>query len=108
MSTNQNKKNMCRLMIDLFVKGDMKVIDERVKPNFIEHSAALGMPTGVEGLKAIAKMIRDGFPDFNIIVEDQVAEGDRVVLRFTEEGIHRGQVFGIPPSGKQARWSAIH
>jgi len=95
-------------MIDLFVKGDMKIIDELVKPNFVEHSAAPGMPTGVEGLKAISNMIRGGFPDFNIIVEDQIAEGDRVVLRFTEEGTHKGQVFGIPPSGKRARWSAIH
>ena len=95
-------------MIDLFVKGDVKVIDEFVKPNFIEHSAAPGMPTGVEGLRAIANMIRGGFPDFNIIVEDQVAEGDRVVLRFTEEGTQKGKVFGIPPSGNRARWSAIH
>ena len=100
MSTEQNKANMSRLLIDLFIKGDLSVADELVAPDFIEHSGAPGLPSGIPGLKAIAQIIRAGFPDFNFSVDDVVAEGDRVVLRLTEEGTQRGELFGVPPSGK--------
>ena len=108
MSTERNKANMSRLMKDLFARGEMDVADELVMPDFIEHSAVPGLPDGIPGLKAVAQMIRAGFPDFNITVEDAIAEGDRVVLRLTEEGTQTGAVFGVPPSGRKARWSAIH
>ena len=108
MSNERNKANMSRLMIDLFVKGDFSVVDELVAPDFVEHSAAPGMPGGIAGLKAVAQMIRAGFPDFDISVDDAVAEADRVVLRLTEMGTQTGFVFGIPPSGRKAKWSAIH
>ena len=108
MSNEQNKANMSRLMVDLFVKGNMSVADELVTPDFIEHSAAPGLPTGIPGLKAIAHIIRSGFPDFNLTVDDVVAEGDRVVLRLTKSGTQLGELFGVPPSGKFASWSAIH
>ena len=108
MSLEQNKSNMSRLMVDLFIKGNLDVTDELVTPSFVEHSAAPGMPGGIPGLKAIAQAIRTGFPDFTFAVDDAVAEGDRVVLRLTEEGTQKGPVFGLPPSGRHARWSAIH
>ena len=108
MSLEQNKANMSRLMVGLFAKGDFTVADELVLPNFIEHSAAPGLPPGIAGLKAIAHIIRAGFPDFNVTVEDVFAEGDRVCLRLTEEGTQTGELFGMPPTGKQARWSAMH
>ena len=108
MSIEQNKANMSRLMVDLFAKGDFNVADELVLPNFIEHSAAPGLPPGIAGLKTIAHIIRAGFPDFNVTVEDVFAEGDRVCLRLTEEGTQTGELFGMPPTGKQARWSAMH
>lgn len=108
MSIEQNKANMIRLLEDLFIRGNFKVVDELVAPDFVEHSAAPGMPGGIAGLKAIAEAIRAGYPDFTFSTDDVVAEGDRVVLRLTEEGTHQGMLFGVPPSGKHARWSAIH
>jgi steroid delta-isomerase-like uncharacterized protein len=108
VSSEQNKVNMSRLMVDLFAKGDISVADELVMPDFIEHSAAPGLPAGIAGLKAIAQIIRAGFPDFEVLVDDAVAEGDRVALRLTERGTHKGVMFGVPPSGRYASWSAMH
>ncbi len=108
MSTEQAKANMSRLFVDLFNKGDLSVADELVLPDFIEHSAQPGLPAGIPGLKAIAQVIRAGFPDFHITIEDVMAEGDRVSMRLTEEGTQTGALFGMPPSGKRASWSAMH
>jgi predicted ester cyclase len=108
VSIEQDKANMSRLMVDLFSNGDFSVVDELVAPDFVEHSAAPGLPPGIPGLKAIAQHLRAGFPDFQVAVEDAIAEEDRVVLRLTAGGTQRGQVFDIPPTGKQAQWAEIH
>ena len=108
MSSEQNKANMSRLMVDLFGKGDLSVVDELVAPDFVEHSAAPGLPPGIPGLKAIAQHLRAGFPDFQVAVEDAIAEGDQVALRLLVGGTQTGQVFDIPPTGKQARWAEMH
>ena len=46
-----------------------------------------------------ARVFRGAFPDTRITIEDQVAEGDRVVTRWTARGTHQGDLMGIPPSG---------
>jgi steroid delta-isomerase-like uncharacterized protein len=46
-------------------------------------------------------MFRSALPDLKMVVEDMIAEGDKVVLRYTLEGTHEGELFGIPPTGKQ-------
>jgi predicted ester cyclase len=52
-------------------------------------------------------MNRSAFPDIRITVEDQVAEGDKVATRVTVRGTHRGELEGMPPSGKRIEISAI-
>jgi predicted ester cyclase len=46
-------------------------------------------------------MYRTAFPDYSCIVDDQIAEGDKVVTRWTARGTQRGALLGIPPTGKQ-------
>jgi predicted ester cyclase len=46
-------------------------------------------------------MYRIAFPDLELTIEDQVAEGDEVVTRFTARGTHRGELMGIPPTGRK-------
>ncbi len=52
-------------------------------------------------------MMLDAFPDFQITIEDSIAEGDRVVLREILSGTHQGELIGIPATGKHAVWSAV-
>jgi steroid delta-isomerase-like uncharacterized protein len=51
--------------------------------------------------------LRDAFPDVHITIEDQVAEGDRVVTRWTARGTHTGAFQGIPPTGKRGSMTGI-
>jgi predicted ester cyclase len=58
---------------------------------------------GIEGIKEVVRKHRISFPDWNEKVDDVIAEGDRVVVRFTSTGTHLGEFEGIAPTGKKVR-----
>ena len=61
-----------------------------------------------EQFKGYLQISLDAFPDLVVTVEDQIAEGDKVVTRWTAQGTHRGSFFGLEATGKQVRLQAIH
>ncbi len=52
-------------------------------------------------------MFRSAIPDLKMVVEDMIAEGDKVVLRYTLEGTHEGELFGVPPTGQRLSIKSI-
>jgi len=46
-------------------------------------------------------MFRSGMPDLKVVIEDMIAEGDKVATRYTLEGTHQGELFGVPPTGQR-------
>ena len=46
-------------------------------------------------------MFRSGMPDLRVVIEDMIAEGEKVATRYTLEGTHQGELFGVPPTGKR-------
>jgi predicted ester cyclase len=84
------------------------VIDEIVADDFVSHNAPPGLPPGREGVRVWASAFRAAFPDLWSKVEDVIVEGDRVVERFSGGGTHQGELFGIPPTGKQMRTTGIN
>jgi steroid delta-isomerase-like uncharacterized protein len=52
-------------------------------------------------------MFRAGMPDLKVVVEDMIAEGDKVATRYTLEGTHEGELFGVPPTGKRLSIKSI-
>ena len=65
------------------------------------------MIRGTEAWKTFVREFRQAFPDFHDTIEDQVAEGDKVVTRFTSQGTQAGEFMGVPPTGKHVRWTGI-
>ncbi|HEY3107836.1 MAG TPA: ester cyclase, partial [Chloroflexota bacterium] len=61
-----------------------------------------------DGIKSAAAWVRSIFPDLRVTLEDVVAEGDRVVTRFTARGTQQGTFLGVPPTGKAVTVSAVH
>jgi steroid delta-isomerase-like uncharacterized protein len=107
MST-QNKAAARRLLEEFFVQGNFDVADEIVDKNYVGHDIAMPEPLrGPEGLKQQAKGYREAFPDLKMKIEDQFAEGDKVVTRWTASGTHKGDLFGIAPTGKQTTVEGI-
>ena len=55
----------------------------------------------IEGLKQFVTMIRSAIPDLHITLEEDIAEGDKVVSRWRAQGTHRGELMGIAPTGNR-------
>jgi steroid delta-isomerase-like uncharacterized protein len=104
----ENKAVVRRWYEDLFNPGNLDVADEIIAPDHAHHDPTLpDLPSGPEGQRQLASLYRDAFPDAHITVEDQLAEGDEVVTRWTARGTHQGELMGVPPSGNQVEISGI-
>ena len=104
MSTEANKAIIRRLFEEAFDQGNLAVVDEIVAPDQVSSGpgALPGMPTGPEGNKMLIMTYRNAFPDLHFTVDEQIAEGDTVVTRWTAHGTHNGELAGLPATGKQA------
>ena len=107
MSTEDNKALVRRWYEEAFNQKNTAALDEFLDPNFVDHSLPAGMPAGIEGQKQLIGMYLTAFPDSHVTVEDMIAEGDKVVARFTGSGTHQGEFMGIPPAGKQVTATGI-
>ena len=106
--SERNKELARKLLEDDISRGDETVADEIIHPDFFDHTNPPGMQCGLEGHKAIVRLFRAAFPDQWWQIEDLVAEGDKVVARTTMTGTHRGDFFGIPPTGRRVTLSGVH
>jgi predicted ester cyclase len=101
MSIEENKGVIRRFVEDVQNGGTIGAIANYCSPDFVNHSAPPGVPTGCEGVELVTAMFRAAFPDGRMTIEDMVAEGDKVVTRKTFRGTHRGELMGIAPTGKR-------
>ena len=103
MSTEENKALVRRWFEEVVNKGNLDVLDEICAPTYVEA----GDVVGPEGPKQYFTEIRTASPDFHITVEDMIAEGDKVAVRWTFRGTHKGEYMGIAPTGKQVTVTGI-
>ncbi len=98
--TIEESKLVVRDFIDsLFTKGDLGAVVEYLAEDFVNHDPPVGVSADREGMRAAGAMFRNAFPDWHSDVELLIGEGDIVVERFTASGTHRGELFGVEPSG---------
>ena len=107
MSAEESKATM-RRYLGVFEQGNIDLLDELLAPDYTNHSPATpDLPTGPEGVKAVVSMFRSAMPDLRVVVEDMIAEGDKVATRYTLEGTHEGELFGVPPTGQRLSIKSI-
>ena len=107
MSSEENKAIVRRYHEELFNKGNLSVADEVFDSNYSNSAIeTMGLPRGPEGFKQYVSMMRTGFPDCNIAIEDQIAEGDKEVHRVKFRGTHKGDFMDIAPTNKQVEITA--
>ncbi len=88
--------------------GDLSNLTEWVAPDFVEHMPLPGAASqGPEAMRQLVTSFRSVFPDLRFEVQDLIADGDRVVERVIVRGTHQGELFGIPPTGKEVAYSGI-
>jgi steroid delta-isomerase-like uncharacterized protein len=107
--SEENKALASRVPLEAFNQGRLEVVDEVLAPDSVDHTQLPpGLPPGREGLKALIGALRTAFPDLQITINQQIAEGDRVATYATTSGTMQGDFAGMPASGKRATWEAIH
>lgn len=101
MPTQENKAVVRRIFDEAWSHGKLEVIDEISMPDSISHVTARPEPLRGPGeVKEFFSAYRSAFPDLEMTVEDQIAEGDKVVTRWTARGTHEGDFMGIEATGK--------
>jgi len=106
MSTEDNKAIVRRLIEEGFNQRNLAIFDELYAPDFVYY---LGSTTiqGLEPYKQFTSMSFTAFPDVHFTIEDQVAEADKVVTRWTWRGTHQGPFQGIPPTSKHVMVTGV-
>lgn len=107
MTKQENEAIVRRTWEELFNKGNLAAADELIAANFMNH-AAPGAPPGPASFKQLVTFYRSAFPDAQFTIEDVLADGDKVVMRNTFSGTHRGPFMGIAPTGRHVSQEQIH
>ena len=110
MSTEENKALARREIEGIFnAKGNSDAAAEEIyAPDYISHQPAGDEELrGPEAIKQFAAGLRRAFPDLQMTIEDQIAEVDKVVTRLTSRGSHRGELWGIAPTGREVEVGSV-
>ena len=102
MSTEQNKAVVRRLYDDVLNGRRIELIDHLVVGDYIDHDPLPGQRDGRPGLVDKVSALAAGL-DPRFTIEDVIAEGDRVAVRWINEGTHVAEFLGIPPTGRSFR-----
>lgn len=109
MSVDENKALVRRIFDEAWNQRDFGGLGEIIAADFVERGAPPGvtLPPGPAGVRALLEIFHQAFPDLHITVDDIFGEGDRVAVRSTARGTHRGALGALPPTGKQVAIPAI-
>jgi predicted ester cyclase len=108
MASTEENKQLVRRFYEEIDKGNLDVVDELVAEDYLDHNPPPfpGLATGREGVKQAFKIFWEATPGHHHI-EDQIAEGDRVVTRLTSYGKHEGDLPGAPRTGNDLKMTSI-
>jgi steroid delta-isomerase-like uncharacterized protein len=100
-----NKALVRRLYDEVFHQGNLALIDELFSPSYVRHAPPGPEVRGRTEAERLCALIRTTFPDVHYTLEDMIAEGDKVVLRWSARGTHKGDFLGVAPTGKAVTMS---
>jgi steroid delta-isomerase-like uncharacterized protein len=105
----ENRAIVRRFMEESFGRGKPELVDELLDSDFVRYDPYIvaGEVRGTQTVKDNIVWFRNAFPDLSCTVEEQVAEGDKVVSRWTLRGTHRGEFFGVAGTGNQVEFTGI-
>jgi serine phosphatase RsbU (regulator of sigma subunit)/ketosteroid isomerase-like protein len=106
--TQEKNKALVRRFLEAQAKGNLNVIDEVLTPHFVDHDRLPGQAPDREGYKQTIAEYHAAFSNVRFLVEDQVAQGDKVVTRFIVRATHdRRELMGVAPTGREVTYKAM-
>jgi steroid delta-isomerase-like uncharacterized protein len=107
MSIEENK-NIVRRYQEIYNSNDLDRLTEVVSEDLLTPNIMPGIPDGLEGAKAAHRIMLAGFPDYQTVIEDMLAEGEKVAARIRMRGTNTGEFMGIPATGKHVEFTGIY
>jgi steroid delta-isomerase-like uncharacterized protein len=106
----RNKALVSRIVEEMFNRGELEVAPEIFGPEFVDrgHEQVAGKKDGPEGFAGFVRSIRSALPDLKATIQNMVAEGDYVAMWNTATATHRGELFGMPATGKRITMKDFH
>jgi len=101
-----NKVLVQRWFEEVWNRGRQDAVDQLMAPNALVHGLGEAM-RGPAGFKRFHAAYREAFPDVRIVVEDMVAEGDKVAFRWSATATHRGISLGFEPTNRDVRFEGM-
>jgi steroid delta-isomerase-like uncharacterized protein len=107
MTVEQNKQVVGRYYSEVLNEGRTDLLSELALTDYVEHDPFPGQSDGRDDFVARVELLRSAFAPLRFTVEDVIAEGDRVVVRWSSTGRHTGEFLGIPPTDREYTISGI-
>ena len=107
--SEKNKALARRYPMEAFETRNVNVVDDLLTADFRDHDPGTpqDIPPGPEGIKPVLEGYLAAMGDINFTIEDQIAEGDKVLTRWTVRMTHSGELMGVPATGKSVSFSGI-
>jgi len=107
MSIEANKEIVRRYQ-EIYNSNQLDRLSEVLSEDLLTPKIMPGIPQGIEGAKVAHQMMVAGFPDYQTVIDELIAEGDKVVARITMAGTNTGTFMGIPPTGKFISFTGLY
>ena len=104
--SEENEAVVRRFVEDCLNGRNPDLVDELFSPDYVNYAAPAGVSPDLEGYKERVASVLRGFPDLQVTIEDLFSDGDRVAIRLSASGTHKGDSLGLSATGRFASWTA--
>jgi steroid delta-isomerase-like uncharacterized protein len=104
----ENNKAIARRFIQVWGDGNLDIVDELAAPALVVRYPTI--PEVIQGSREFRHVLagfRSAFTDSALRVEEEIAEGEKVAIRWSFSGTHKGSLLGVPATGKRVTWTGI-
>jgi steroid delta-isomerase-like uncharacterized protein len=105
--SEENKALDRRIFEEVWGAYDLDKVEKYFAADYVNHNEVPGLPPGREGVKAMVNMFASAWSDAKLVIDVQIAEGDKVVTRWSSTATHTGELLGVPATGKQIKVTGI-
>jgi predicted ester cyclase len=107
LQVEANKKIVRDYIQRVFNEHQPDLANDFVTPDVVSHGGILGEIVGAENVTGMLRSLIGPLPDLHAVEQDVIAEGDLVMMRLVITATQRGDLLGVPASGRQIRWNAV-
>jgi len=97
-----------RVLEEIFPANDIDALRRAISDQFVNHEAPPGTPPGLAGIAMYMTLLNRAFSDQRWEIHDVLADGDEVTMRCTHSGVHTGDFFGMPATGRRFAYKQMH